>query len=47
MALCDECGNFNDSHILSSGIEVLEDDPDYQPDLYYYWDYPLEEDYDW
>ena len=47
MALCDECGNFNDSHILSSDIEVLEDDPDYQPDLYYYWDAPLEEDYDW
>jgi len=20
---------------------------DYQPDLYYYWDAPLEEDYDW
>ena len=47
MALCDVCGNFNDSHILSSDIEVLEDDPDYQPDLYYYWDAPLEEDYDW
>ena len=47
MALCDQCGNFNDSHILSSDIEVLEDDPDYQPDLYYYWDAPLEEDYDW
>ena len=47
MALCDQCGNFNDSHILSSDIEVLEDDPDYQPDLYYYWDAPFEEDYDW
>ena len=22
-------------------------DPDYQPDLYYYWDSPIEEDYDW
>ena len=20
---------------------------DYQPDLYYYWDQPIEEDYDW
>ena len=20
---------------------------DYQPDMYYYWDSPLEEDYDW
>ena len=47
MALCDQCGNFNDSHILDTGIEVLEDDPEYQPDLYYYWDAPLEEDYDW
>ena len=24
-----------------------ENDPDYQPDLYYYWDSPIEEDYDW
>ena len=47
MAYCDSCGNYNDSHILSSDIEVFEDCPDYQPDLYYYWDSPLEEDYDW
>ena len=47
MAYCDKCGNFDDSHILSSDIEVFEDCPDYQPDLYYYWDSPLEEDYDW
>ena len=47
MALCDSCGNYNDSHILSSDIEVFEDCPDYQPDLYYYWDSPIEEDYDW
>ena len=47
MAYCDNCGNYNDSHILSSDIEVFEDCPDYQPDLYYYWDSPLEEDYDW
>tara|TARA_B100000900_G_C20336938_1_gene616553 strand:+ start:476 stop:703 length:228 start_codon:yes stop_codon:yes gene_type:complete len=45
MACCDKCENFNDSHILSSDIEVFEDDPNYQPDLYYYWQYPLEEDY--
>jgi len=50
MALCDKCGNFNDSHIeeptkmFPSSKTAL---PDYQPDLYYYWDYPLEEDYDW
>ena len=50
MSYCDKCGNFDDSH-----IEGLEDDeikekkksPDYQPDLYYYWDAPLDEDYDW
>ena len=47
MAYCDNYGNYNDSHILSSDIEVFEDCPDYQPDLYYYWDSPLEEDYDW
>ena len=47
MAYCDNCGNYNDSHILSSDIEVFEDCTDYQPDLYYYWDSPLEEDYDW
>ena len=50
MAYCDSCGNFDYSH-----IEDLEDSEfqeekfsiDYQPDLYYYWDSPLEEDYDW
>ena len=47
MAYCDNCGYYNDSHILSADIEVFEDCPDYQPDLYYYWDSPLEEDYDW
>ena len=47
MSYCDRCGNYNDSHILSSDIEVFEDCPDYQPDLYYYWDSPIEEDYNW
>ena len=50
MALCDSCGNYNDSHILSADIEVFEDCPDYQPDLYYYWDSwtgLADEDYDW
>jgi len=50
MSYCDKCNNFDDSH-----IEGLEDhqikekkkSPDYQPDLYYYWDAPLDEDYDW
>ena len=40
MAYCDVCGNYdNDEGAIG--------DPDYQPDLYYYWDAPLEEDYDW
>ena len=42
MAYCDECGNYDDSH-----TDQLSIDGDYQPDLYYYWDSPLEEDYDW
>tara|TARA_B000000565_G_C23680081_1_gene337703 strand:- start:16 stop:231 length:216 start_codon:yes stop_codon:yes gene_type:complete len=43
MAYCDNCGNFDDSH----KEEWEEDLKAYQPDLYYYWDAPLEEDYDW
>ena len=40
MASCCNCGNFdNDEGAIG--------DPNYQPDLYYYWDAPLEEDYDW
>ena len=40
MAYCDQCGNFdNDEGAIG--------DPNYQPDLYYYWDAPLEEDYNW
>ena len=44
MAYCDNCGNFDD--FLSFENED-KNDPDYQPDLYYYWDSPIEEDYDW
>ena len=44
MAYCDECGNFDD---FLSFENKDENDPDYQPDLYYYWDSPLEEDYSW
>ena len=49
MAYCDECGNYDDSHLLECGIEEksYEERPDYQPDLYYYWDSPIEEDYNW
>ena len=40
MAYCDNCGNYdNDEGAIG--------DPDYQPNLYYYWDAPIEEDYDW
>mgnify|MGYP001196000243 FL=1 len=50
MSYCDNCGNFD-----YSAIEDLEDSEiqkekfsiDYQPDLYYYWDNPMEENYDW
>ena len=38
MAYCDVCGNYDDSH-----ADQLSIDGDYQPDLYYYWDSPLEE----
>ena len=44
MAYCDKCGNFDD---FLSFEKKDENDPDYQPDLYYYWDSPIEEDYDW
>ena len=49
MACCDVCGNFDDSHLLECGIESKEYEQreDYQPDLYYYWDAPLEEIYYW
>ena len=41
MAYCDSCGNFDDSEDrISTG-------DNYQPDLYYYWDSPIEEDYNW
>ena len=41
MAYCDVCGNYDESHEGDTSSR------DYQPDLYYYWDAPLEEDYDW
>ena len=41
--------DFDDSHLLECGIESkeYEQKEEYQPDLYYYWDSPIEEDYDW
>ena len=46
MAYCDVCGNFDDEHI-DGQIDMFKNDPNYQPDLYYYWDAPIEEDYNW
>ena len=47
MASCDVCGNFDDSHMedLQETYQPINRDA-HQPDLYYYWDAPLEEDYD-
>ena len=49
MSICDNCGNFDESHRES--MEYPKDSEnciqDYQPDLYYYLVAPLEEDYDW
>ena len=46
MALCDVCGNFDDEH--TDGEPSIRALPDYQPNLYYYWDGDFcEEDYDW
>ena len=49
MAYCDRCGNFDESHREALGYPKTSDHciQDYQPDLYYYWDSPIEEDYDW
>ena len=41
MAYCDVCGNFDGLY------EGDESSRDFQPELYYYWDSPLEEDYSW
>ena len=48
MACCAECGNFDASH-YNDLLETYQDiDRDaHQPDLYYYWDAPIEEEYDW
>ena len=48
MAYCDQCGNFDDSHMedLQETYQPINRN-DYQPDLYYYWDAPLEELYYW
>ena len=49
MACCDVCGNYDKSYkedfyyTESPHLEAQ----CYQPDHYYYWDAPLEEDYSW
>ena len=47
MAVCDVCGNFDDADLTDVAYENPHDIKDYQPDLYYFWDAPLEEDYYW
>ena len=44
MSYCDRCGNFDD---IDTTLEESKERDNYQPDLYYYWDSPIEEDYDW
>ena len=41
MAYCDVCGNYDEAH------EGDESSPDFKPELYYYWDAPIEELYYW
>ena len=49
MACCDVCGNYDESY--REDLDYSKDShleaQSYQPDLYYYWDAPIEEDYDW
>ena len=48
-AKCDRCGKFDEGY--REEMEYPKDGghciQDYQPDVYYYWDSPLEEEYDW
>jgi hypothetical protein len=48
MAYCDVCGNYDKQHVedIQENVSTVPDE-DYQPDLYYYWDQPIEEDYNW
>ena len=47
MAMCDECGCFDDNWLDGEDIteEELEDDPLYEPHRYYYWHGDIQEDY--
>ena len=44
MAYCDSCGNFDEQ---DRTLEESKEIESFRPDLYYYWDAPLEEDYSW
>ena len=48
-AKCDRCGIFDEGY--REEMEYPKDGQhciqDYQPEMYYYWDSPREEDYDW
>ena len=47
MAYCCKCGNFDKSHVEDWELKLHTNELSYQPDLYYYWDSPLDEDYNW
>ena len=47
MAICDKCGNFDDANLTDVAYKNPLDIKDYQPDLYYYLDSPIEKDYSW
>ena len=48
-AKCDRCGNFDEGYRKEMDYPLYDDHciQDYQPEMYYYWDSPLEEDYNW
>ena len=47
MASCCNCGNFDLAFNQEWKDARKEFDENYRPELYYYWDAPLEEDYNW
>jgi hypothetical protein len=44
MAYCDSCGNFDEQ---DRTLEESKEIESFRSDLYYYWDAPIEEDYNW
>ena len=46
MALCDECGCYNDDHFDGTVTEEeFDNNPLYEPNRYYYWHGDIQEDY--